>query len=617
MATSLLDITTLAELHRDLVELRREVATEAAQILTRYSGDDGAANPSRSNFAHYLALRNRDLRPLQDRLARTALSSLGRSEAHVMATLERLVALLELALGLPSFTVAAAPLDFDAGERLLRAHRERLFGPLPVAWTPHIMVTLPAAAATDPILVDELLRSGMDCARINCAHDTPEQWQAMIDHVRAAATAQRRTCRILMDLAGPKLRTGAITAEPTAITLTEIVRLVAGHPAAAHDDDPVALGFPASLIAALQVGDHIAFIDRRGKQRTLEIETGADGDTGAVVGRCARRAVIDGATVFQFPNAAVVPVCAALVEEPAAIRLHEGDQLLLTRDQAAGRAAPPNPDAGGLRPASVPCGEPRVLDYLSIGEDVWIDDGKLGGVIDHIDEAGALLTITHAGPRGRKLRADKGLNFPASRLDLPALTAKDYRDLDFVAAHADLVGLSFAQSLADLELLAEALAARDAGALPIIAKIETARGVENLPEMLLGAPRSHPLGVMIARGDLMVEIGGERMAEMQEEILWLCEAAQVPVIWATQVLETLAQKGTLSRPEITDAAASARADCVMLNKGPHILRAVSLLADILCRMADHQHKKTPRLRALSLSSRIMARAAPTTAGDAD
>jgi pyruvate kinase len=122
---------------------------------------------------------------------------------------------------------------------------------------------------------------------------------------------------------------------------------------------------------------------------------------------------------------------------------------------------------------------------------------------------------------------------------------------------------------------------------------------------------------MIARGDLMMEIGGERMAEMQEEILWLCEAAQVPVIWATQVLETLAQKGTLSRPEITDAAASARADCVMLNKGPHILRAVSLLADILCRMADHQHKKTPRLRALSLSSRIMARAAPTTAGDAD
>lgn len=608
MATNCSDITALAELHRDLVELRRAVMAEAAQILAHYLGDGDAVSPSHLNFAHYLALRNRDLRPLQDRLAHAALSSLGRSEAHVMATLERLVALLELALGLPSLSAVAAPLEFDAGERLLRVHREQLFGPLPVAWTPHIMVTLPAEAATDPILVDELLRSGMNCARINCAHDTPAQWQAMIDHVRTAATAQHRTCRILMDLAGPKLRTGAIAAEPTAITLTETVRLVPGHPATAHDNNPVALGFPAPLVVALQAGDHIAFIDRRGKQRRLDIQTSADENAGVAIGRCVRRAVIDGATEFQFPDA-TASVCATLAEEPAAIRLHEGDQLLLTRDQTAGRAASPSLCGDRLRPASVPCGEPTALNYLSVGEEVWIDDGKLGGTIDRIDEEGALLTITHAGPRGRKLRADKGLNFPVSRLDLPALTAKDCRDLDFVAAHADLVGLSFAQSLADLNVLAKALAARGANSLPIIAKIETVRGVENLPEMLLGAPRDHPFGVMIARGDLMVEIGGERMAEMQEEILWLCEAAQVPVIWATQVLETLAQKGTLSRPEITDAAASARADCVMLNKGPYVLRAVSLLADVLCRMADHQHKKTPRLRALSLSNRIMARAA--------
>src|SRR5690606_29945579 len=154
-------------------------------------------------------------------------------------------------------------------------------------------------------------------------------------------------------------------------------------------------------------------------------------------------------------------------------------------------------------------------------------------------------------------------------------------DLDFVASHADLVGLSFAQSLADLEALRAALAERGTPALPIIAKIETAAGVDNLPEMLLGMTGRQPFGVMIARGDLMVEIGGERMAELQEEMLWLCEAAQVPVIWATQVLETLAKKGTLSRPEITDAAAAARADCVMLNKGPHLLRALQVLVDIL------------------------------------
>lgn len=606
MAANPFDIAALAELHAELVALQRTVMTQAEQIVAHYRGP-GAANPSLWNFAHYLALRSRDLRLLQDQLARAALSSLGRSEAHVMATLERLVALVELALGLPA-SATSAPLDFDAGERLLQANRERLFGALPSVRTPHIMVTLPVEAATDRALVEHLLRSGMDCARINCAHDTPVEWRAMIAHVRTAAAARGRPCRILMDLAGPKLRTGAITSAAAAITLTDTVRLVPGRPLSAQTDEVVALGFPAALLAAARRGERITFTDRRGKQRALEI--GEDSDSGAAIAHCAKRAIIDGTTEFQFPHAAMAPVRAALAEAPAAIRLYEGDRLMLTRDQLSGRAGQADPDSGTPRPAAVPCGEPAVLDYLCPGEEVWIDDGKLGGVIDRIDAEGALLTIIQAGPKGRKLRADKGLNFPTSRLDLPALTPKDHLDLDFVAQHADLVGLSFAQSLADLQLLGEALAARGASAMPIIAKIETARGVENLPEMLLGTLERHPFGVMIARGDLMVEIGGERMAELQEEILWLCEAAHVPVIWATQVLETLAKKGTLSRPEITDAAASARADCVMLNKGPHIARAVTLLADILCRMAGHQNKKNPQLRALALASRITSRSAP-------
>jgi len=103
---------------------------------------------------------------------------------------------------------------------------------------------------------------------------------------------------------------------------------------------------------------------------------------------------------------------------------------------------------------------------------------------------------------------------------------------------------------------------------------------------------------MIARGDLLVEIGYERLAEVQEEILWLCEAAHVPVVWATQVLEGLAQKGLPSRAEITDAAMGGRAECVMLNKGPHIVEAVRVLDSILQRMQAHQSKKSSRLRRL-------------------
>ena len=112
------------------------------------------------------------------------------------------------------------------------------------------------------------------------------------------------------------------------------------------------------------------------------------------------------------------------------------------------------------------------------------------------------------------------------------------------------------------------------------------------------SPSSNAVGVMIARGDLAVECGYERLAEVQEEILSLCEAAHIPVIWATQVLDTLAKSGVPSRAEITDAAMGERAECVMLNKGPHIIAAIRVLDNILQRMSDHQLKKSSMMRQL-------------------
>ena len=132
-------------------------------------------------------------------------------------------------------------------------------------------------------------------------------------------------------------------------------------------------------------------------------------------------------------------------------------------------------------------------------------------------------------------------------------------------------------------------------------KIENRQAFESLPALLLASLRGSASGVMIARGDLAVELGWERLAEVQEEILWMCEAAHLPVVWATQVLETLAKTGLPSRAEITDAAMAVRAECVMLNKGPHILEAVRVLRDILDRMRDHQMKKRPMLRRLQLA----------------
>lgn len=132
------------------------------------------------------------------------------------------------------------------------------------------------------------------------------------------------------------------------------------------------------------------------------------------------------------------------------------------------------------------------------------------------------------------------------------------------------------------------------------------RGFGNLPELLFAALHSARCGVMIARGDLAVECGFQRHAEVQEEIRWLCEAAHVPVKSGTQVLACLSKNGFPSRAEITDAATSERAECVMLNKGGHVSKAVEVLDNILRRMQEHVTKKRSMLCELKVASRFLA-----------
>ena len=197
------------------------------------------------------------------------------------------------------------------------------------------------------------------------------------------------------------------------------------------------------------------------------------------------------------------------------------------------------------------------------------------------------------------MTGDKGINLPDSELDLPALTEKDLQDLQSVAQEADMVGLSFVQRPQDVYLLREHLNRLGRSDMGIVLKIETIKGFENLPELMLASMSGTSAGVMIARGDLAVECGYERLAEVQEEILWCAEAAHMPVVWATQVLETLAKTGVPSRAEVSDAGLGVRAECVMLNKGPFITDAIRTLDDILRRMGGHQEKKRSLLRALN------------------
>jgi pyruvate kinase len=548
------------------------------------------------------------------------LSSLGRGESHILATVDSVLEVLHSLAGRPwRRSAGAVPVvDFSQGQRLLAEHTDALLGAAPRGRDVRIMVTMPSEAAHDDTLVHDLLEQGMNCMRINCAHDGPSIWLGMIENLRRAERALDRTCRVVMDLAGPKLRTGPIEAGPAVarirpkrdaygrVTAPARVWLYPESGVAAGKPTVASLPLPAAWLSRLYAGEKLRLTDARGAERSMVvIDATAEGCLAEttktiyiVPGTILRRASAPDDDLDRDAAVGDLPASAA------AISLCVGDPLVLTRDLVPGRNARLDSEGRIVSAARLGCTIPELPRNMRAGESIWFDDGKIGGVIERVAEDQILVRITQARPGGSKLTADKGINLPESAVKLDALTRQDLQALPFVARHADVVELSFANAAADVEALQRELT-RIGGRLPaIVLKIETRRGFESLPEMLLTAMRWPCCGVMIARGDLAIECGFARLAEIQEEILWICEAAHIPVIWATQVLESLAKTGMPSRAEITDAAMAHRAECVMLNKGPHVASAVRALDDILRRMQAHQSKKRAMLRELRLAHAI-------------
>ena len=472
----------------ELRALRAEVVQGAASQLYHWAGQED--EPSLANLAHYLSLRSRDLRVLQRRLMPLGLSSLGRLESRVLPTLDAVIHALSALAGEAPVPDAASSEMYFAGEARLIEATDALFGPPPMHRRGRIMVTMPSDAADSPALLLDLAQRGMDVARINCAHDDAKTWRAIAREIRAVATKTGRPISILMDIAGPKIRTEEVVTSKDAGKL---------QPGAAFK--LVAEGTP----------------------------TLSDG-----------------------------------VDFAASVSM------------------------------------PEIVTHLVIGDRVRYDDGKLEGYVERCDNDEALIRVTRAKAGGAKLKAEKGINLPDTDLGLSPLTAKDRSDLETVLECADMIGYSFVRRAEDITLLERAIEAIGSNRPRpgLVAKIEQPEAVKNLPDLIAAARPGWKLGIMIARGDLAAEIGFERLAEMQEEILWICEAASVPAIWATQVLEDLVKDGVPSRGEMTDAAMAARAECVMLNKGPAIREAVMLLDRLLARMESHMLKKTPTLRAL-------------------
>jgi len=475
------------QVRKQLVKLEKRMLAETTKKQWVLKNIHTQQLIAANNLVHYLALRSEDIRDLQYDLHIHGLSSLASAESHIHRQLQAILQRL-------GKEYTGGELDkctYEFGMTQIEQKGKALFGEKGDAAAPYIMVTFDSSFASDYTLVKSLLQSGMNVARINCAHDDEQAWLDMIGLVKKACVETGFNCKIYMDMAGPKIRT-----------------------------------------ILLNKGS------KKGK---------------------------------------------AGIEE---------DGMIWLADDAKGFAK----DDVVISP-----NVPGIVAMLKAGERVYIDDGMIKGVVEHVNGKGAAVRIIRISSPKRRVKSGKGINFPDSELTVSPLTDFDKTCLPFICEHADMVGYSFVHNASDLSGLQDML--HDLASAPphIILKIETPEAVKNLPALLLQGMQQEVFGVMIARGDLAVEIGFERMGEIQEEILWICEAAHVPVIWATQVLETLNKSGMATRSEITDAAHAAQAECVMINKGDHTIKVIETLRNILQRTGGHHVKKRFTFRPLSIA----------------
>ena len=268
--------TSLDRLAATVAALRASVRTAADHRMIDWAADIDRPDftASAHNLAAYLALRRQDLRPLQVELMSLGLSSLGRLEGRVLANLDAVVWALDRLRG-EGASPSVPPERFFGGQRTLGRNAATVFGPRPAPRRVRISVTLPSAAADDPGLALALAEAGADVCRINCAHDDPAAWARMADHVRLAAARSGSHLRILMDLAGPKVRTGMVRHADDRKRLETGDTLFLHHP----DHEPAG-GFAAAtevpaVLDQLEVGQRV-FIDD-GKVATVVERVTADG----------------------------------------------------------------------------------------------------------------------------------------------------------------------------------------------------------------------------------------------------------------------------------------------------------------------------------------------------
>ena len=586
-----------------LIEQIDEIILSLKDSEKKFKDDLKKVHPkykeSAINLIHYRALRELDLAPIQKKLRTLGVSRLAKTNAHVMASLinsrKVLVKLVNSKNKIPKQT----KLTITKSAKLVKSNTRALLGFKSKHRSSRIMVTFPTEAAKDYEMVKNMIKVGMNTARINCAHDGPEAWKMMSDNVRRASHDLNNYTNVAMDLAGPKIRTGMLKPGPKVLKYRpskdiygKVIQGLHVWLSKAPPIDPLIPHVPVFLdsLDSLTENQTLFFRDTRGKKRKILLEKKyEDGILGIINKTTYLRTGLP--IYFNAEYTDLAFLVGELPHKEIPIKLKVGEKLRLDRDTIPGKSAVISQEEKVLEMAHVHCLASQVFDQVKVGEPVFFDDGKISGTIEEVHEDRIIINIEHTTRQISKLRGGKGINFPESNLKINGLTEKDIHDLQYVVRYGDIVSMSFVNRKKDVRMLYSELERlspeKDMG---IILKIETQKGYNNLIGIILEAMQKYPIGLMIARGDLAIETGWKKIGKIQKEILSIGQAAHIPVVWATQVLENLAKKGIPSRAEITDAVISQRADGVMLNKGPYILRTIHFLDSILKDMEPYREK---------------------------
>ncbi|MGD1837027.1 MAG: pyruvate kinase [Nitrososphaeraceae archaeon] len=559
---------------------------------------------SRDNLIAYLLLRKQDIRDLQSELSEQGLSSLGRLEGQVLYVLEKVLQ----NLGFTQFPYATLCKPSSEQARLqLNLKSKQLFGEPRKNRNTRILVTLDSSFLDKRDLIEKLLKEGMDMVRINCAHNTHEQWKNLIDLIRDIEQdliqngKYNKHCKILMDLAGSKIRVNPINQKENFIKI-KVPKIIDGKTVDYLEGviDTTAeftkLNSPGTnpafvisltnndMISKIKIGDKIKFFDSIGRKRSLQILKIINDHKISV--RLSKTSYLDKHVQFKIKKENASFKIGKIKQEQIKLKVKKGDSLRLYRHSPYSLSSEKNHRAG-LR-----CTFPEALKNVQIGNRIFIDDGKISGIVKSSNKDYLELEIVFPVGKSATIKPYKGLNLPDTKLDLPALTKQDLKNLEFITKNADLVGLSFVHSSEDIRSLDLELNKLGYHDFPIIAKLETKESINNLARILITGLDLPKFGILIARGDLAVEVGFEKLALIQEDILCLCEASHIPVILATQILENLTEIGIPTRAEITDASIGQRAQCVMLSSGKYILEAVTVLSELLSDEKKYNSQKS-------------------------